>query len=660
MKRKKVKKSIVSSEVVQASNLSWPTPIQVADELEVSEFSVPVRKFSLLAGRYQLERSLGSGVLGEVFYAQDLKFDPPRPVAVKVLHTELLSNVEMCEQLRHEAGVTAQFTHPNILRIIDFEITSEQAYIVTEYASGGSLRQKLKPDPTQPAQPLPFNQISIYLEQLCRALDEAHQRGMVHRDLKPENILLDSQGHLLLADFSLALSLDRPGTTRLIKTVAWGTPEYAAPEVWQGKAGQTSDIYALGVVLYEFIAGVPPWQGDTDWVERQHTNAAIPPLKTHQPELEFATQLDTLLKKVLYKNPRGRPKSAGLIYNKFNEITAQPAFINQTPTPLKNYTVGSKNKTRLRIGASLGIVATLAWLIFGVILNEVRLTYSEHTAQVWQVGWSPDGSQIASGAGDDSVRLWDSSNGATQLILRGYGGAAYALSWSSDGKVLASAGQNGLIRLTDAKDRSRASQNYKAHSGPIRTLAWSPDGTKLASGGDDNLVKVWGYSGLQELKLLYSLTTHIAPVYALSWSPDNRILVTGSADQSVQWWRASDGKYQRINNINDGEIRSLAWSPDSGKLAVGTTSGSIWYLDSSGRLLDKSYPGSVILGVSWSPDNLTLAFSSKDGRMGLERDSQILRFISGTESAPGLAWSPDGKTIAIANLNTIRLIKISG
>ncbi len=266
---------------------------------------------SLIANRYRLLEPIGEGGFGVVFRAHDLKFQPPRLVALKLLHLNLINDAQICADLRREAGILAGFNHPNILRVLDFEVTPDLAYIVTELAAGGSLEHQLRPDATQPPLPLLPAQVAAYLEQICRGLDEIHAKGQVHRDIKPANILLDGTGRVLLADFGVALTLNNAVSSRLVTAmVAWGTAEYAAPEVWDDKVGKASDIYALGVLAYQMLTGHTPYQGSAPAVMKQHLTGPVPLLSRAAPGLDYPPALDAVIARAMAISPTERYKRA--------------------------------------------------------------------------------------------------------------------------------------------------------------------------------------------------------------------------------------------------------------------------------------------------------------------------------------------------------------
>ncbi|MBN9393548.1 MAG: protein kinase [Chloroflexi bacterium] len=277
----------------------------------------------LIANRYRKGRSLGAGGFGEVFYAEDIKFNPPRPVAIKIVHTDLLVDPQVRDGISKEANVLAQFKHPNILRVLDFEVGQAGAFIVTELAEGGSLAQKLKPDPNQPPKPLPRKEVLFILERIALALDEAHSHNIVHRDIKPANILLDINGQPQLADFGFALTVTKSIALQTLTSV-YGTPQYVAPEVWNDQAGKSSDIYALGVMLYEMITGYTPFLGNFDELKDKHLNGAIPTLKERYPRLRYPQALDAVIFRALAKKATQRYKKAIDLFQAFKAALEEP------------------------------------------------------------------------------------------------------------------------------------------------------------------------------------------------------------------------------------------------------------------------------------------------------------------------------------------------
>jgi len=209
-----------------------------------------------LHGRYVIERELGRGGMARVYLARDLRHD--RPVALKVLHPELAHALGP-ERFLREIHTTARLDHPHIISVFDSGETAGLLWYTMPYVEGESLRERLRREGQ-----LPIEDALRIAREVADALSCAHEQGIIHRDIKPENILL-ARGHARVADFGVAQALQQAGADRLTETgLAMGTPAYMSPE--QAKGGSVdgrSDVYALGCVLYEMLAGEPPYTGPT-------------------------------------------------------------------------------------------------------------------------------------------------------------------------------------------------------------------------------------------------------------------------------------------------------------------------------------------------------------------------------------------------------------
>ena len=215
---------------------------------------------SALSERYAITRVLGRGGMATVYLAEDLRHH--RNVAVKVLEPDLAQAIGSSRFLR-EIEIAARLTHPNILPLHDSGEADGLLYYVMPYIEGESLRERL----TREKQ-LPVEEAVRIIREVADALSCAHSQGVIHRDIKPENILLAAD-HAVVSDFGIARAIDAAGTERLTGTgLAVGTPAYMSPEQATGERGvdARSDIYALGCVLYELLAGEPPYAGPTPHV----------------------------------------------------------------------------------------------------------------------------------------------------------------------------------------------------------------------------------------------------------------------------------------------------------------------------------------------------------------------------------------------------------
>src|SRR3954469_16022104 len=257
-----------------------------------------------LADRYRVERELGRGGMATVYLAHDLRHD--RPVALKVLRPELAASLGP-ERFLMEIRIAARLRHPHILPVHDSGETAGRLWYTMPYVEGESLRQLLSRE-----RQLPVDRAVRIATQVLGALGYAHGHGVIHRDIKPENILLDS-GQAVVADFGVARAISAAGEDRLTETgLALGTPAYMSPE--QATASRDldgrSDLYALGCVLYEMLAGQPPFVGATaQQLLARHAIDPVPPLRTVRDTIP--TPVEQSVTRALAKVPADRFATAG-------------------------------------------------------------------------------------------------------------------------------------------------------------------------------------------------------------------------------------------------------------------------------------------------------------------------------------------------------------
>ena len=250
----------------------------------------------ILDDRYQLAERLGEGGMAEVYRAEDLRLG--RPVAVKILRQQYSNEQNLLRRFINEARSIAGFSHPNVVSVYDVGRDERYYYIVMEYVSGEDLRQRLERD-----QRLSVDEALDIVQQMARGIGYAHQRGLVHRDIKPGNILITKKGHVKVADFGIAKALASAGLTE--PGVVWGTTAYLSPEQVRGEQATTeSDVYAIGIVLYEILSGLPPFQGeDRVAIALKHLHDDPPPFSE---ELKIPHGVTYLVQKALAKDPAKR------------------------------------------------------------------------------------------------------------------------------------------------------------------------------------------------------------------------------------------------------------------------------------------------------------------------------------------------------------------
>ena len=293
-------------------------------------------------GRYEIERLLGEGGQKFVYLARDPHLN--RKVVVALLKTEKL-DASSAARLWREAQTMAQLgNHPNIVTVFDFGEEQGRPYVVSEYVQGGSIEDLLK---TCPQKPLPLEQAVLLAQQVCEALVYAHGHGFVHRDLKPRNVWLTSSGQVKLGDFGLTVGLNVSKIT--IEGAIVGTPAYLSPEQACGApAGPRSDLYSLGVMLYEMVTGVLPFCGDNPVsIITQHVNT--PPVPPSWRNPATSQVLERLILRLLAKAPHDRPESAAAVLKELSAITATGPGVAESVAPKD-----SKSLARLAGGVFVG------------------------------------------------------------------------------------------------------------------------------------------------------------------------------------------------------------------------------------------------------------------------------------------------------------------
>jgi tRNA A-37 threonylcarbamoyl transferase component Bud32 len=252
---------------------------------------------TVLSGRYKLEAKLGSGGMSTVYLARDTTLD--RQVAVKVLHREMSEQEDQLQRFRQEARAVAKLSHPNVVAVIDAGEDGGHPYIVFEYVEGETLKQRInRIGALDPQEAL------VYAIEIARGLTVAHNRRMVHRDIKPQNVLIDAEGRAKLTDFGISRQLEQDGMTATGRVL--GTTDYVAPEQAMGHpVDQRSDVYSLGVVLYEMLIGQVPFQADSQvGVAMKHVNEELPDVQQRRPELSAAAAM--VVERATAKDPEQR------------------------------------------------------------------------------------------------------------------------------------------------------------------------------------------------------------------------------------------------------------------------------------------------------------------------------------------------------------------
>ena len=330
-------------------------------------------------GKYVLRERLGRGGMAEVYQAYQPGLE--RLVAVKLLHAHLTDDPGFLVRFQREAQSVAQLRHPHIVQVYDFDVADGQPYMVMELIKGQSLKALLD-ERFARGERLPLADILRLFDAVLDAVDYAHARGLIHRDLKPANVLIDQAGRAVLTDFGIARLVDGE---RLTQTgITMGSPAYMSPEQGQGEpADARSDIYALGIMLFECLSGHVPFEGDSSvGVLLKHATAPIPSLRELRADLPEA--LEDILRTALAKRPDERYQSAAEMraaLHALSEETAPPATL---PSPARRIgeapgrvspTPAARSSRRWLIGGGLSLALTV--LVLAVLAAPRWLALNE-------------------------------------------------------------------------------------------------------------------------------------------------------------------------------------------------------------------------------------------------------------------------------------------
>ena len=456
---------------------------------------------TVLSGRYRLESKLGSGGMSTVYLALDEVLD--RPVAVKLLHREISEEADQLERFRREARAAARLSHPNLVGVIDAGEDDGRPYIVFEYIEGRTLKRRIQEEGG-----LPVDEAVAYAIEIGRGLTAAHARKLVHRDVKPQNVLIDPDGRAKVTDFGIARSLEQKGMTATGRVL--GTTDYVSPEQAMGEdVDERSDVYSLGVVLYEMLTGDVPFSAETQvGVAMKHVNEPLPDVQAKRPEASAAVA--SVVDRATTKDPRDRYGSVAEMVRDLEQTLEVEAARRGGTSGEATSVLDSVPSSRRRLGGHRRSGLGIAMGIVGILLIAAAAIFggenihlggnSSPPAGGTQVRLSTDAaSEFDPPPGDGretgTERLavdtnptgtaWASEHYDTQ----DFGGLKDGVGLAIDAGALVAARQISIKSPTTGYD----AQIYESSSAPPSSLAdWGQPVASISNGGGTETVGLPG------------------------------------------------------------------------------------------------------------------------------------------------------------------------
>jgi hypothetical protein len=563
-------------------------------------------------GRFEVLDELGRGAMGTVYRARDPSLD--RLVALKTIAPAHLTRPDSLARFQREARAIARLAHPNIVTI--FEMGEDQGgfYIAMELLGGVDLAQAM-----MPAGRLTLARKVEIVIGVGEALQYAHEHGVVHRDVKPGNIRVLPEGGVKVVDFGIARLADSEFTQT---GLMMGTPSYMAPEVLSaGQVDHRTDIWALGVILYELLAGRRPYEAPTI-ATLCYRIVHEPPPPLDVAALGSASGLANVVAHALARDPTQRYAQMSTMVAALRAVMAGERVAAPTDTqPAPRVEVVAPpvpaakppGTDTLELLRTRGAAAFRDLGVFG----EPPAT---KTACI-----SPEGDRLATAGADGAIRVWDLQARNRALVLRtemhrrtGHDAIAICLAFRNDGIVLASGHVDGAVHIWDMRTGDEVPGKLR-HEQMVAAVAFSPDGATLASGGLDSNLKLWDLRAAFAGEARREMHRQPSGVTGLAYVAGGAHIVTGHVNRVLRVQESQTGRLVATIRGPEAAIGLLSPAPDGHTVAVAAQDKTVRVFDTTARTQTAALTGHrrPPTGVAFFPGGTHLASVAQENLVHL-------------------------------------------
>ncbi len=646
--------------------------IHVTETLETPKEELT--RGTTLANRYEIIEELGKGGMGRVYRVEDTKVK--EDVALKLIKPEIAADKKTIERFRSELKTARKIRHKNVCGMYDLGEEKGTHFITMEYVPGEDLKSFIRR-----ARRLDIGAAISIGKQVCEGLSEAHRLGVVHRDLKPSNIMIDKEGNARIMDFGIARSLKEKGITGT--GVMIGTPEYMSPEqVEEKEVDHRSDIYSLGVILYEMVTGMVPFGGETPLsIAMKHKNEI--PINPREINAQIPEDLSRVILRCMEKDKEKRFQSAGEVRAELTRIdkgipTTERIIPKRKPITSKEITVklGLK-KLFIPTLVFVALLIVIGYFLFrsGPKLVEFKVGRTQQITHAPDLeidpAISPDGKMIAYAAGPENqmhLYIRQIAGGRTIALTESFPGNHRWPQWSPDGTRI-SFQSEGIIYVVPALGGIPKRLVEPSPEESVRTPSWSPDGKQIAYVQGRNIY----VHSVDEGKAI-KIAEAFEP-YSLSWSSDGSKIAYVSGNRGFlfgrPWigniapssiWVVSIEKGSPIQLTDNRYLNvSPVWTPDGRNILFVTNQGGsrdVYQLPLKTSAVPAGSPLRMTTGLNASTINLSadgkklaysvFTYSSNIWSIKIPEEkaisiSEAIPITTGNQAIEGIGVSPDGK-----------------